>query len=65
MYIDTIIHSVKKQAIAKNMNIGTRMVWHFCWVNYAVVFMTAVAILNLLKLHNSISKDTPATPQHT
>ncbi len=60
-----MIQSAKKIAIAKNINTGTRIVWHFCRVNSAVVLITAVAILIFLMLHKSTSNETAATPQHT
>lgn len=60
MKMETVIQKEKKRAIAMNMNTGTRIVWHYCWVNSAVVFITIMPILILRMQHRSTRKDMPA-----
>ena len=48
--------------IAMNMKIGTRIVWHSCWVNYAVVLMTIMPILIFLMQQSMMGRDRPLMP---
>lgn len=52
-------------AIATNMTMGTRMVWHYCWMNCAVVLMTIIPMRIFLKQHIRIKNEIPAAQKQT
>lgn len=58
--METVIQKLINKAIATNIKTGTKIVWHYCWVNYAVVLMTMIPILNFLIEQSNTKNDIPA-----
>lgn len=55
-----MIQKLKNIAIAMNIPTGTSIVWHYCRVNSAVVFITIIPILICLKVQRTIMNDIAA-----
>lgn len=51
--------------MAININTGTKIVWHYYWVNLAVVLITIIPILILRILQIRIIKEIPAITKAT
>lgn len=47
-----------------NIKIGTKIIWHESLVNYAVVFIIAIATRILLTVQIKAIKEIPAIDQH-
>lgn len=60
MKIETVIQKPKNIVIVMNINTGTKIVWHYCLVNSAVVLITIIPIRILRMQHISTKKEMPA-----
>lgn len=60
MKIETVIQKLKNRAMATNIPTGTKIVWHSCCVNSAVVLITMMPIRICRSVQRTIIREIPA-----